>query len=145
MQRNQIFEFARSVQNRKSNGQKSGKLGDADRLDDIGVFSNIDTRAGEAKRKSQSRRRLKLMYAAPKQFSIGLQEDFASRRSQRIRKRRNLGMFQRLGTTNPDQRRTAFGGRQRTSDARFDGLKLQNHRLAAARARDTGGDSELEV
>ena len=50
----------------------------------------------------------------------------------------------RLNPANPDQRRDGFDFRQRVWNSRID-PGPQNQRLAATGARDTGGDSKLEV
>jgi hypothetical protein len=145
MQRDQILDSARSVENREAHRQKSRKLCDANCLDYIGILGSVDTRAGKTERKTQSRRRLKLVNPTPKQFSVGLQEDFAPRGSDRIRELRNLRMLKRLGPANPNERRREIDPRQRTSNSRIDGLKIQNQRTAATGAQDASGDSKLEV
>ena len=145
MQRDHFFEVRlgrRSTVN--PTVRKPESFGDANSFDDVGVFGSVDARSDEAERETKSRRRLKLVHAAAKEFSVGLQENFAARSGDRIRKFRNLRMLERLDAANPDQRRNGFDFRQRIGNSGID-HGPQNQRLAVARARDTGGDSKLEV
>ena len=96
-----------------ANGQKSGKLRNANCFDDICVFGSVDTHAGEVERKTQSRRRLKFMHPTPKEFSIGLQE--------RLRGADAATAFANFGTSGcssgsdtakPNQRRNGLNCRQ---------------------------------
>ena len=108
MERDHFFEPGRSAKNREADREESGEFRDANGFDDVGVFGSVDTRAGEAERETKSRRRLKLVHAAAKDFSVGLQENFAARSGDRIRKLRNLRMLERFKTANPNQRRNGF-------------------------------------
>ena len=72
MQRDHFFEVGRIAKYREADREETGKLCDADSFYDVGVFGSVDIRAGEAERETKSRRRLKLVHAAAKDFSVGL-------------------------------------------------------------------------
>ena len=145
MEHEQIFEFGRSSENRESNGQETGEFGDANGFDDVGVFGCVDARSDESERKTKSRRRLKLVNAATKNLSVGLEKNFAGRCGNRVREFRDFRIIEGFGAANPCHRRDGCDRRKRIGFARGERGKLQNQRLAVACARDTGGDSKLEV
>ena len=84
------------------------------------------------------------MHATPKEFPVGLQENLASRSGDGVCKLRDFRMFERLKPANPNERRNGLDLWQGIGNSGIN-LRPQNQWLAAATARDTGGDSKLEV
>ncbi len=114
MELSQRIHFARRMQQRERNNQKTREFGDANTLKSVREMldstegSIAEFGAVKADRQAKPRRRLKFVHSSSQQSTICVKKHFAARCGQCICVSRNFRIFERLAIANPNDRRASL-------------------------------------